>query len=406
MSPETPSPRPAELTTRRAASRVIGVGRGANGASLNAPIWPTAVWETDGFDAAAAAATQVRSPEFYGRYGNPTVRAFEQAIAELEGAELGRADREAVDALAFGSGMGAVTSTILALCSAGSHVVAARQIYSGTVAFLQGPAARLGIETTFVDGTEPGALAAAVQPGRTMLVIAETPSNPRLELTDLDELGAIKGPFTLVDSTFATPLGQSPLAHGVDLVLHSATKGICGHNDVTLGVIAGEDELIGEIWSYSILHGATASPYDAGNALRGIRTLHVRLAHQAATALRLAEFLSDHPAVAAVHYPGLASHPQHDLAKRQMREFGSLLAVDVKGGREAAKAFVDGLTLARSATSLGGPETLVTHPSTTTAASLTAAEKAELGVTEGLLRISVGLEDPDDLIADLARALG
>ena len=329
------------------------------------------------------------------------MRAFEDAIAELECAGL-----PDIEALAFGSEMGAVTSTILALCSAGSHIVAARQIYTGTMTFLQGPAARFGIETTFVDGTQPGALQAAVQPGRTVLVIGETPSNPRLELVDLDEIGSIVGPFTMIDSTFATPLGQNPLAHGVDLVLHSATKGVSGHNDVTLGVVAGEADLIAELWSYGVLHGATASPYDAHNALRGIRTLHVRLAQQSATAQRLAEFLAEHPAVSAVHYPGLASHPQHDLAKRQMREFGSMLAFEVAGGRDAVAALFSRMTVARCATSLGGTETLVTHPATTTSVSLTPAEKEAAGVTEGLVRVSVGLEDPDDLIDDLANALG
>ena len=393
----TPSdPHPAA----RPATRVVEVGRGASGASLNPPIWPTAVWESEGLDDAHRAATTIRSGQFYGRYGNPTVRAFEQAVAELEGA--GQPD---IDAIAFGSGMGAVATTVLALCSAGSHVVAARQIYSGTMAFLQGPAARLGIETTFVDGTQPGALGAAVQPGRTMLVLAETPSNPRLELVDLDELGAIAGPFTVVDSTFATPLGQSPLAHGVDLVVHSATKGISGHNDVTLGVVVGETDLIGELWAYGVLHGATASPYDAHSALRGMRTLHVRLAHQAASALRLAEALADHPAVTAVHYPGLASHPQHDLAKRQMREYGSVLAFELAGGRAAVANLFERMAVARCATSLGGPETLLTHPATTTAVSLTAAEKVASGVSEGLIRMSVGLEDADDLIADLTTAL-
>lgn len=384
----------------RPATRVVDVGRGASGASLNPPIWPTAVWESESLDAAHRGATTVRSGQFYGRYGNPTVRAFEQAVAELEAA--GEPD---IDAIAFGSGMGAVATTVLALCSAGSHVVAARQIYSGTMAFLQGPAARLGIETTFVDATQPGALAAAVQPGRTMLVIAETPSNPRLELVDLDELGSIMGPFTLVDSTFATPLGQTPLAHGVDLVLHSATKGISGHNDVTLGVVAGESDLIAELWSYGVLHGATASPYDAHSALRGIRTLHVRLTHQANTALRLAEALEQHPAVAAVHYPGLSSHPQHDLAKRQMREYGTMLAFELHGGRDAVANLFERMTLARCATSLGGPETLLTHPATTTAVSLTPDEKQVSGVTDGLVRASIGLEDPDDLIADLTTAL-
>ena len=348
-------------------------------------------------DDAQRRATSLRADEFYGRYGNPTVRSFEQAVAELEGAE---------DAMAFASGMGAIASTVLALCSAGDHIVAAKQLYAGTLSFLQGPCARFGIETTLVDGTEPGAFAAAVQPGRTTLVLAEAPSNPRLELCDLDELGSIMGPFTVVDSTFATPLGQQPLAHGVDLVLHSATKGIAGHNDATIGVIAGERDLVDAVWAYGVLHGAMASPFDALNALRGIRTMGVRTAHQAATAQRLGEWLELHPAVGRVFYPGLASHPQHDLAKRQMHQFGTVLAFELTGGREAAKGLLDGVELARCATSLGGPETLVCHPMTTTHASLTPDEQADTGVTNGLVRVSVGLEDPDDIISDFTLALG
>jgi len=341
-------------------------------------------------------ATALRADQFYGRYANPTVRSFEEVIAELEGAE---------DAMAFGSGMGAIASTVMALCSSGDHIVAAKQLYAGTLAFLQGPCARFGIELTLVDGSVPGTLAAAVQPGRTMLVLAETPSNPRLELCDLDELGSIAGPFTVVDSTFATPLGQQPLAHGVDLVLHSATKGIAGHNDATIGVIAGEKELVDAIWGYGVLHGATASPFDALNALRGARTLGVRTAHQAASAQRLAEWLELHPRVSAVHYPGLDSHPQHDLAERQMRQFGTVLAFELAGDTTSVGTFLDGVVLARRATSLGGPETLVCHPMTTTHAGLSAQEQIDMGVTAGLVRVSLGLEDAGDIIEDFTRAL-
>jgi cystathionine beta-lyase/cystathionine gamma-synthase len=379
------------------ASTAITAGRTASGTSMAPALWASSVWESASMDDAHQRATAMRSHEFYGRYGNPTVRSFEEAIAELEGAD---------DAIAFGSGMGAIASTVFALCSTGSHVVAARQLYAGTLAFLQGPCVRFGIDVTLVDGTTPGALSGAVRPGTTSMVIAETPSNPRLELCDLDEIGSITGPFTMVDSTFATPIGQQPLAHGVDLVVHSATKGIAGHNDATLGVVAAEQELVDTIWAYGVLHGATASPYDALNALRGVRTLSVRTIHQAATALRLGEWFEQHPSVLASHYPGLASHPQHDLAKRQMHQFGSVLAVEFDGGVDTARNFIDGVGLAHRATSLGGPETLVCHPATTTHASLTPDEQAATGVTDGLVRISVGLEDPDDLIADFRRALG
>jgi cystathionine beta-lyase/cystathionine gamma-synthase len=380
----------------RPATRAIRAGRGASGSALAPALWASSTWETTGLDDTHGRATAVRGNEFYSRYANPTVRSFEEAVADLEGAE---------DALAFASGMGAVASTVLALCSAGDHVVAQRQLYAGTLAFLQGPCARLGIDVTYVDGTDPGALAAAVVPGRTTLVLAETPSNPRLELVDLEALGAISGPFTLVDSTFATPLGQQPLAYGVDLVLHSATKGIAGHNDATLGVVAGERELVDAIWTYSVLHGATPSPFDALNGLRGIRTLAVRTTHQAASALRVAEWLAEHPAVGTVHHPGLPTHPQHDLAKRQMQHFGTVLAFDLAGGRDAVRDLLDQVRLCRVATSLGGPETLLCHPATSTHVSLTPEEQVATGVTEGLVRMSLGLEDADDVIADLSSAL-
>ncbi len=390
---ETPSP---TASTQQPATRAITAGRGHSGRSLAPALWASSVWESTDMNDARRRATGVRSTEFYGRYGNPTVASFEEAVAALEGAE---------SSLAFASGMGAISTVVLALCGQGSHIVAQRQLYSATLAFLQGPCARFGIAVTFVDGTAPGAFAAAVQPGRTMLAIAETPSNPLLELVDLDELGALRGPITLVDSTFATPLGQQPLAHGVHLSLHSATKGIAGHNDATLGVISGERDLLNEIWGYSVLHGATPSPFDALNALRGIRTLGVRTAHQAAGALHLAQALQGHPSVAAVHYPGLQSHPQHELATRQMRQFGTVLAIELAGGTGAAEHLLGNVGVVRVATSLGGPETLVCHPRTTTHASLTAREAAQQGVSDGLLRISVGLEDPSDLLADLLAAL-
>ncbi len=379
------------------ATTAITAGRQASGSSLAPALWASTTWESSGLADAERRATGTRANEFYSRYANPTVRSFEEALAALEGAE---------DALAFASGMGAVASTVLALCSAGDHIVAQRQLYAGTLAFLQGPCQRLGIELTLVDGTEPGAFAAAVRPGKTMLVLAETPSNPRLDLVDLSELGALRGPLVVVDSTLATPLGQRPLAHGAHLVLHSATKGIAGHNDATLGVVAGERELVEAIWSYAVLHGATPSPFDALNALRGLRTLSVRVTHQNDSALYLAESLAEHPCVTAVHYPGLASHPQAELVRRQMTLAGTMVAIELAGGRTAAAAFLDRLQLLRVATSLGGPETLVCHPATSTHASLTPAEAAAVGVTDGLLRISVGLEDPTDLLTDILRAIG
>ncbi|MDQ3310990.1 MAG: PLP-dependent aspartate aminotransferase family protein [Actinomycetota bacterium] len=378
------------------ATRVVTAGRAQQGTSLAPALWASSTWETDGLDDTRKRAVAMRPDSFYSRYANPTVRAFEEAIAELEGAE---------ESMAFASGMGAIASTVLALCSAGDHVVLQRQIYAGTQAFIQGPCARLGIEHTLVDGTKPGAFAEAVRPGTTMLVIAESPSNPRLDLVDLEDLGSVMGPFTMVDATFATPIGVRPIEYGVDLVVHSATKGIGGHNDSTLGVVSGDRELLDAIWAYSVLHGATASPHDALNALRGLRTLAVRQQHQAATTLALAAALADHPGVATVHHPSLPGHPQHDLAARQLRCPPTVLALDLVGGVDAARAMLDGLRLARTATSLGGPETLVCHSATSTHVSLPADEQLAIGITPGLMRISVGLEDGDDLLADLRRAI-
>ena len=384
-----------EVPEQQPETTAITAGRDASGA-LSPTIWTSTTWQSSGMDETSKAATSIHKTGNYARYSNPSVRDFERAIAELEGAE---------DALAFGSGMGAITSIILALCSTGDHIVAQSQLYGGTVAFLNGPCKRLGIDVTFVDGSKPGSFAAAVKPGKTMLVLAESPSNPQMGVVDFSELANIKGPFTVVDSTLATPLGQSPLAHDVSLVMHSATKGIAGHNDATLGVVAGEKDLIDAIWSYAVLHGATASPYDAVNGLRGIRTLGVRLAHQCNSAMELATRLTTHKAISAVHYPGLSTHPQHALAAKQMRQFGSLLSFEIAGGKDAARKVVDGLKLVRPAVSLGGPETLICHPASSTHVGVTPEDQVTSGITQGLLRVSVGLESATDVIADFQQVL-
>jgi cystathionine beta-lyase/cystathionine gamma-synthase len=384
-----------EVPKQQPETTAITAGRDASGA-LAPTIWTSTTWQSNGLDETSKAAVSVHATGNYARYSNPSVRDFERAIAELEGAE---------DALAFGSGMGAISSIILALCSTGDHIVAQSQLYGGTVAFLNGPCKRLGIDVTFVDGAKPGAFAAAVKPGKTMLVLAESPSNPQMGVVNFSELASIKGPYTVVDSTLATPLGQSPLAHGVSLVMHSATKGIAGHNDATLGVVAGEKDLIDAIWTYAVLHGATASPYDAVNGLRGIRTLGVRLAHQCNSAMELATRLTTHKAISAVHYPGLSTHPQHALAAKQMRQFGSLLSFEVVGGKDAARKVVDGLKLVRPAVSLGGPETLICHPASSTHVGVSPEDQVASGITQGLLRVSVGLESATDVIADFQQVL-
>lgn len=385
----------SENSSHDQATRAISSGRGANDRGLSVPIWATAVWESDSAEHAYDMAHKVGPDEFYSRHGNPTVSAFADAVADIEDAE---------GALAFASGMGALASVVFALCSTGSHIVATTQIYGTTATFLNGPVARMGIETTWVNGSEAGAMAAAVIPGRTMLVIAETPSNPTLDIVDLDELGAIKGPFTMVDSTLATPFGQQPIRHGVDLVLHSATKGIAGHNDATLGVVSGEQELLDDIWRYGILHGASASPFDAMLALRGIRTLDVRQQRQSDTALDIALRLASHSAITAVHYPGLPEHPQHDRAAAQMFRFGSVVSFQMSDGDGFAR-LVERLNLLRCATSFGGPETLICESWTTTHSGLDEDARRAMGIHPGFVRMSIGLEDVDDLWDDLDSSL-
>ena len=377
------------------ATTAITAGRDDSGA-LAPSLTSSTTWSSAGLEESHQQAKAIHETKNYSRYANPTVEAFEHAIAELENTQA---------ALAFASGMGAVSSVVLALCSTGDHIVAQRNCYAGTLAFLNGPCARLGIDVTFVDGRNAQEFADAVRPGKTMLVIAETPSNPRLDLVDLAVLGAIKGPITVVDSTIATPLGQRPHDHGVSLVLHSATKGIAGHNDATIGVIAGDADLIGDIWSYSVLHGATASPFDAMNALRGVRTLDARLARQCESAQILAEWLSKQNNVTAVHYPGLMSHPQHDLAKKQMNYLGSVLSFEIAGGKAAATKLLGALKLIRPAVTFGGPESLISHSTSSTHNSVDPDTKAKIGVTDSLLRLSVGLEACVDIQRDLAEAL-
>ena len=370
---------------------------GRDGSNALAPsLSPSSTWSTSGLEESNRQARALHQTGNYSRYANPTVEAFEHAIAELENTQA---------ALAFASGMGAVSSVVLALCSTGDHIVAQRNCYAGTYAFLVGPCKRLGIDVTFVDGRNAQEFAAAVRPGKTMLVMAESPSNPHLDLVDLDVLGAIKGPFTVVDSTLATPMSQRPHDHGVSIVLHSATKGIAGHNDATLGVIAADLDLINDLWAYAVLHGATASPFDAMNGLRGIRTLDVRLARQSETAQELAEWLVTQKNVTGVHYPGLKSHPQHKLAAKQMNYFGSVLSFEVAGGRPAASKLLSALKLVRPAVTLGGPETLISHSSSSTHNSVDIETKTKTGLSDSLLRLSVGLEACVDIKNDLQNAL-
>lgn len=374
----------------------ITAGRNDTGGSLAPAVWASSTFQMSSLDDGRRQAMRPRTTRFYGRHGNPSVRAFEDAVAELEGAEA---------ALAFASGMGAICAVVLGLCNKGAHIVAQQQCYGGTTQLLAGVCPRFGIDVTFVDAARPGAFAEAVRPGETMLVLAETPANPRLDLVDLDELGALMGPIKVVDSTLATPLGQQPLAHGIDLVVHSATKAMAGHNDAVLGVVAGARDLVEWLWGFAVLQGATASPYDATNALRGLRTLGVRFQRQSETATALAHALEGRDGVLEVRHPSLASHPRADLARTQLRHPGGLLSFELAGGVEAGTAFMGAVQLCLPATSFGGPETLVTHPASTTHAGLSPEELAASGIGPGTIRLSAGLEGVEDVLADVLAAV-
>ena len=374
----------------------VRTGRSASDTALAPVIWASSTFVTPTVDEGRRMATSTGAERFYSRYGNPSVNAFESAIAELEGAEGARA---------FSSGMGAVAAVVLGLCSKGDHIVTQHQLYAGTQMLLQSVCPRFGIDVTFVDGADPDAWEAAVVPGRTMLLLAETPANPRLDLVDLARLGAIKGPMKAVDSTFATPLGQRPIDYGIDLVIHSATKAIGGHNDISLGVIAGSRELLDWVWGFAVLQGANAGAFDAVGGLRGLRTLGVRLRQQTATAEALAVVLEGDDRVGEVRHPSLRSHPQYELAQRQLRLSGGLLTFDLVGGLDAGRTFVEATEICQLATSLGGPETLVTHPASTTHVNLLPDELAAAGIGPGTIRMSVGLEATDDVVADVLQAL-
>lgn len=378
------------------ATRAVVAGRAANHGSMATPIWPSTTYELRDLEASSRMATTPRSTEFYARNGTPTAQAFADAVAAVENAEAG---------LAFGSGMGAVSSVIFALCSPGDRIVAQESMFSVTNQLLTRTCQRFGMTVDFVDAFDADALRDAVASAPTQLVWVETPANPMMGIVDLAAVGALVGPFTVVDSTMATPAIQNPHDFGLDIVIHSATKGIAGHNDALLGVATGERELIDVIWGHHVVHGAVASPFDAFLGLRGLRSLHARMRQQAETAQALAERLDAHDGVARVLYPGLPSHRGHEIARRQMRSGGSIVVVELAGGYDAGVDVCGRVELATPALSLGGPETLLTHPASMSAATLSAPEREAMGISDGLLRISVGLESTDDVVDDLVRAV-
>ena len=365
--------------------------------AVGSPIWMTTTFRADSNAHFAVIATASRPAEFYTRYGNPTHREAEAALCALEGGEA---------ALVTSSGMGAVFAAVMSAVSAGDHVVAQRNLYAG-VETLMKELPRFGVQVTYVDQTRPGAFAAAVRP-ETRLIYVETPTNPLMALTDLRavaELGRGRGVTTIIDNTFATPVNQRPLELGLDVVVHSATKYLGGHHDITAGCLVTSRAIAERAWRFSLIAGATMSPFDAWLLLRGLRTLGLRVERHNANALALARFLEGHPRVERVYYPGLESHPQHELARRQMRGFSGMLSFELRGSYEEAARVIGALRLATYAASLGGYETLVVHPAAMWGLQLSAEQKNEMGVSASLIRVSAGLEDEQDLINDFARAL-
>ena len=366
--------------------------------AISPPIWQTSTFLAESSEHFAALAKTVKPTEYYSRYGNPTHEQVEVLMAALEGCEA---------AMVTASGMGAISTSVMSLLNRGDHVVAQRNLYANTTALLEDVLPRWGIECTFVDQTKPEHWAEALRPN-TKLIYAETPTNPLMRLTDLRAMAALgktHGITTIVDNTFATPINQRPLQYGIDVVVHSGTKYLGGHSDVTAGVIIGSHAFIERAWRFHIVIGAALSPFDAWLLLRGLRTLGLRVERQNQNAITLARFFESHPKIERVNYPGLESHPQHELAQEQMSGFTGVMSIELRGGYEAAERFIASLKLGSYAASLGGYETLLVHPAAMWGDTLTEAQRSAMEVGENLVRISVGLEDEQDLIADFSQAL-
>lgn len=367
--------------------------------SLNPPVFLTSTYAFDRSDTGSDRFAGTAPGYIYSRVGNPTVTVLETRLAVLEEGEA---------ALATSSGMGAITAVIWTLLKAGDEIVADKTLYGCTFALLH-QVARFGITTRFVDLTDPANLSRALT-AKTRMVITETPSNPNMRLVDIaaiSELCRARGVLFVVDNTYCTPYLQRPIPLGADVVIHSATKYLGGHGDLLAGAIVARKELIEQFRFVGVkeLNGACISAFDAFLVLRGLKTLSLRMDRHCETALRLAHELEGHPAIERVFYPGLDTHPQKSLASRQMKAFGGMIAIELKGGLPAGKAFMDAVELVTRAVSLGDAETLVQHPASMTHSTYSPEQRALHGFTDGLIRLSVGLEDYDDLRVDLIRAL-
>jgi methionine-gamma-lyase len=362
------------------------------------PIYETSVFAFTNTRQLIGVISEKAGGYLYTRFDNPTVRAVERKMAILE---------EAEDAAAFSSGMATITTTILTVVSKGDHIVASRDLYGGTLTFFQEMLPKFGVEVTLVDAASLNEVEEAIKKN-TRVIYAETPTNPTLKIVDLSKLASIAkkhGITIIVDSTLATPYNLKPIEFGIDVVVHSATKYLGGHNDVTAGIVCGSKEFIQKLKRARKIFGGTLDPVAAWLLLRGLKTLALRMERHNKNGMQVAKFLVKHPKIARVYYPGLPSHPQHKLAKKQMRGYGGVVSFEVKGNFEKTVRFVENLKLCLLAASLGGTETLVTQPATSSHYFISPEQRQKLGITDQLIRLAIGIEDAEDIIADLKQAL-
>ena len=381
-------------------TRLIHSSQVANDTTaVSPPIFQTSTFVLRTPEEGAELAEQVAPAAYYTRYGSPNTKQVEAPLAELEGSEA---------ALAVGSGMAAITIAILGNVQAGDHVIAQYTHYTATMSLLAHTLPRYGIAVTQVDQRDPAAFAQAIRP-HTKIIYTESPTNPTMDLTDLQataEIAHVAGALAITDNTFASSYNQRPLELGYDLVVHSATKYLNGHADVTAGAIMGARRLIDKAWEYLRVHGPVLHPFDAWLLRRGLQTYGLRMAAHNHNALAVAQFLEQHPGVERVYYPGLPSHPQYELAKQQMMGgFGGMLSFEMKGGYDAAYKVIRSTELCLLAVSLGGVETLIIHPASMIHAHQSDEERRAAGISPGLIRLSVGVENVEDIIEDLERAL-
>ncbi len=370
--------------------------------ALATPIYQTSTFVFDSAEQGGRRFALEEEGFIYTRLGNPTNIQLEEKIAILEGGEA---------AMSMSSGMGAITSAFWTVLRAGDHVISADAIYGCTHAYLSHGITRYGVEVTFVDVSNPENVRDAMK-DNTKLVYLETPANPTLKITDIRAVSDIAHEkddcIVMVDNTFSTPYIQRPLELGADVVVHSATKYLNGHGDVVAGIVVGSKEFIDQVRLFGVkdMTGASLGPFDAYLILRGMKTLEIRMEKHCKNAMSVAEFLEEHPAVERVYYPGLKSFEQYNLAREQMSLPGAIIAFELKGGIESGKKLMNSLKMCKLAVSLGDAETLIQHPASMTHSPYEREERLEAGISDGLVRISVGLETPEDIISDLSKSLG